>query len=188
MKDMIKNAVNDLDACLELRKQVIEKITKNKLSESDIIEVVDAVDDLSIEEIQKLGSNFRKFPLGCDLVEIGIGPCASSLTLTELMENCILTDHLGFPIHICSYALGDIAEKEGMTPLEVFKTIHGEIEVPIDLDHFGKYGAMRFPKEITHCYGDCYYKGPPYIGCPRDRIHKRLSTKKKNILMNLTTG
>ncbi|AEH06541.1 5,10-methenyltetrahydromethanopterin hydrogenase cofactor biosynthesis protein HmdC [Methanothermococcus okinawensis] len=179
MKDIIKNAVNDLDICLELRKDVIEKITKNKLSEKEIIEIVDAVDDLSIEEIQKLGSNFRKFPLGCDLVEMGIGPCSSSLTLTELIENCILSDYIGFPIHICAYALGDIAEKEGMTPLEVFKTIHNAIEVPIDLDHFGKYGAMRFPKEITHCMGDCYYNGPPFKGCPKDRIHKRLIDKEK---------
>ena len=179
MNDLIKNAVNDLDTCLELRREVIEKITKNKLSESEVIQLVDAVDDLSFDEIQKLGSNFRKFPLGCDLVEIGIGPCASSLTLTELVENCILTDYMGFPIHICAYALGDVAEKEGMTPLEVFKIIHSAIEVPIDLDHFGKYGAMRFPKEITHCYGDCYYKGPPYSGCPKNRIHKRLIDKEK---------
>ena len=27
--------------------------------------------------------------------------------------------------------------------------------------------------------GDCYYNGPPYKGCPRDRIHKRLITKER---------
>jgi len=179
MKDLIKSAVNNLEDCLQLREEVIKKITNKKLSESDIIEVVDAVDDLSMEDIQKLGSNLRRFPLGCDIVEIGIGPCASSLTLRELIENCVLSDYMGFPIHICAYALGDIGEKEGLSPLEIFKKIYEKIKVPIDLDHFGMYGPMRFPKEITHCYGECYYMGGPHTGCPRNRIHERLIEKEK---------
>ena len=179
MRDLIKDAINSLDASLELRREVIKKILKGKLSESDIIEVVDTVDDLSIEEIQKLGNNLRRFPLGCDVVEIGVGPCASSLTLRELLENCTLADYIGFPIHVCAYALGDIGEREGVSPLEVFKRIYERVKVPIDLDHFGMYGPMRFPKEITHCYGECYYLGGPFKECPRSRIHERLIEKEK---------
>jgi 5,10-methenyltetrahydromethanopterin hydrogenase cofactor biosynthesis protein HmdC len=179
MHDIIKSAVNDLDACLELRGLITNKLTNNKLTEGDIISVVDAVGELPIEDIQKIGSNLRKFPLGCDLVEIGLGPCSSSLTLPQLVENSMLSDYMGAPIHICAYALGDVAEREGITPLEVFKTISENVEVPIDLDHFGKYGAMRFPKEITHCAGDCYRMGAPSEGCPRGRIHKRLIDKEK---------
>ncbi|AIJ05950.1 hypothetical protein JH146_1107 [Methanocaldococcus bathoardescens] len=179
MRELIKEAVNNLDSALELRKIVIKKLNEKKLKESDIIEVVDVVDDLSLEEIQKLGSNLRKFPMGCDLIEIAVGPCSSSLTLTQFIENCILTDYIGFPIHICSYAVADIAEKEGLNPIDVLKMVLENVDVPIDIDHFGMYGAMRFPKEITHCYGDCYFKGPPFKGCPRDRIHKRLIEKEK---------
>ena len=179
MRDLIKEAVNSLDSALELRKLIIKKLNEKKLKESDIVEIVDAVDDLSLEEIQKLGSNLRTFPMGCDLVEIAVGPCSSSLTLTQLIENCILTDFMGYPIHICSYAVADIAEREGLRPIDVLKMILNEIDVPIDIDHFGMYGAMRFPKEITHCYGDCYFKGPPFKGCPRNRIHKRLIEKEK---------
>ncbi|HID47623.1 MAG TPA: 5,10-methenyltetrahydromethanopterin hydrogenase cofactor biosynthesis protein HmdC [Methanothermococcus okinawensis] len=174
MRDLIKEAVNSLDACLELRREVIKRIVRGKLSEGDIVEVVDQVDDLSIEDIQKLGSNFRRFPLGCDVVEIGVGPCASSLTLRELLENCIFTDHIGFPLHICAYALVDIGEREGMSPLEIFKRIYEKVKVPIDLDHFGMYGPMKFPREITHCYGECYYLGGPFKECPKGRIHERL--------------
>lgn len=111
MRELIKEAVNSLDSALELRKLIIKKLNEKKLKESDIIEIVDAVDDLSLEEIQKLGSNLRTFPMGCDLVEIAVGPCSSSLTLIQFIENCILTDYMGFPIHICSYAVADIAEK-----------------------------------------------------------------------------
>ncbi|WP_456371592.1 5,10-methenyltetrahydromethanopterin hydrogenase cofactor biosynthesis protein HmdC [Methanocaldococcus sp.] len=179
MRELIKEAVNDLNSALELRKLVIKKLIKNKLKESDIIEIVDAVDDLSLNEIQKLGSNLRKFPMGCDLIEVSVGPCASSLTLTQFLENCILTDYMGLTLHVCAYALADIGEKEGLTPLEVLKKVYKIVDVPLDLDHFGKYGPMRFPKEITHCMGECYYNGPPYKGCPRGRIHKRLIDKEK---------
>ncbi|MBA2851971.1 5,10-methenyltetrahydromethanopterin hydrogenase cofactor biosynthesis protein HmdC [Methanococcus maripaludis] len=179
MKELIKNSLNDLDSAMELRELVINKINSQKLTESDIIEIVDTVDDLSFEDTQKLGSIFRRFPLGCDLLEIGVGPCSSSLTLPQFIENCVFTDHMGFPIHLCGYALADIAEKEGLTPIEVMNEVYNNVEVPLDLDHFGRFGPMRFPKEISHCMGDCYYNGPPYKGCPRDRIHKRLITKER---------
>ncbi|ENN95984.1 fibrillarin-like protein [Methanocaldococcus villosus KIN24-T80] len=178
MRDLIKESINNLDAALELRKIVLNKIRNRKLKESDIIEILDAIDDLSLEEIIKLGSNFRKFPLGCDLVDIAIGPCASNLSMLELLENCILADYIGYPIHICAYAIADIAEKEGIETIELFKKIIENVEVPIDIDHFGQYGPMRFPKEITHCYGECYFKGY-FRGCPRKRIHKRLIEKEK---------
>lgn len=179
MYDLIKSAVNDLDACLELRGLIINKLTNNKLTEGDIISIVDAVGKLPIESIQKIGSNLRKFPLGCDLVEIGLGPCSSSLTSTQLVENSMFSDYMGAPIHICAYALGDIAEQECITPLEVFKKISKNVEVPIDLDHFGKYGAMRFPKEITSCDGDCYRIENHSKSCPKSRIYKRLIDKEK---------
>ncbi|MDK2790748.1 MAG: hypothetical protein PWP15_1255 [Methanothermococcus sp.] len=179
MEDLIKNAIKDLDCALELRKLIVKKLNKGSLKEKDIINIVDTVDSLSIEDIQTLGSNLRKFPLGCDLIEVGIGPCASSLSLSQFIENCMLTDYMGFPIHVCAYALADIGEKEGISPVEVMKKVYENTEVPLDLDHFGKYGPMRFPKEITHCVGDCYYNGPPYKGCPKGRIHKRLIEKEK---------
>jgi len=179
MKELIKSSLTDLNSAMELREIVVKKINDGKLTESDIIEIVDSVDDLSFEEIQKLGSTFRRFPLGCDLLEIGVGPCSSSLNLSQFIENCVLTDYMGFPIHLCGYALADIAEKEGINPIEVMKQVYENVEVPLDLDHFGRFGPMRFPKEISHCMGDCYYNGPPYKGCPRDRIHKRLLTKER---------
>ncbi|ADG13271.1 Uncharacterized conserved protein UCP019375 [Methanocaldococcus infernus ME] len=178
MEDLIKETVKNKFAGLELRKIILDKIEKGKLKEEDIIKVVDTVDSLSLEEIIKLGNNLRTFPLGCDLVDLAIGPCSSSLSLIELLENCILSDYIGFPIHICGYAIADIAEKENLTPLEVFKKVYDTVEVPIDIDHFGKYGPMRFPKEIVFCGGDCYNLGLARE-CPRERIHKRLIEKEK---------
>jgi len=51
--------------------------------------------------------------------------------------------------------------------------------MPIDVDHFGKYGPMRYPEEIVKCPADCYRTGKPFNGCPRGRIHKRLIEKEK---------
>ena len=179
MRDLIIDSVDNLKSCLELRELILGKIFSKNLTESDIIEIVDTIDDLSMEQIQKLGNNFRRFPLGCDLLETVVGPCSSSLSLNSIINNSILTDFIGFPIHICAYAIGDASENEGISPLEGFKKIVESVDVPIDLDHFGKYGPMRFPKEITHCYGECYNLGPPYKGCPKNRIHKRLIDKEK---------
>ncbi len=170
----IKECINNLDSCLELRREILEK----KVNESLILELYDEIDNLSLDELIKLGNNFRKFPLGCDLIEIAVGPCSSLLSKNELLENCILSDFMGLPIHICGYAIADIAEKENLKPIELFKEIYNSVNVPIDIDHFGMYGPMRFPKEITHCYGECYYRGMAK-SCPLGRIYKRLIDKEK---------
>jgi len=60
---MFKSAVNDLNACVEIRKLV----ESNRLK---VEEVVEELSKLSVEELVKLGNNFRRFPIGCDLVEI----------------------------------------------------------------------------------------------------------------------
>ncbi|MCS3900808.1 5,10-methenyltetrahydromethanopterin hydrogenase cofactor biosynthesis protein HmdC [Methanococcus voltae] len=177
MKELIKDSINDPMAALELKGIINNKLIRNKLKESDIIEIVDVLGNFELEELYKIGNNFRKFPMGCDLVELGVGPCSSTLDLRQFLENCTLTDHMGFPIHLCAYAIADIAEKESMTPFEVMEKIYNLVDVPLDLDHFGENGPMRFPKEITHCMGECYNQGPPYTGCPKDRIHKRLLDK-----------
>lgn len=168
MYDMVKDAVNDLDAAFELSK-----------SKKDVGEVVDAVCGLTRDEAMKLGMNFKKFPLGCDLTEIMVGTCASDLEKMDLLGNCIISNMLGASIHVCAYAFADIAEKYGIKGLELLKEVREITDVPLDLDHFGSYGAMRFPREITGCPGQCYLEGPGSAskGCPRGRIHSRLMDK-----------
>ena len=39
---------------------------------TDVHDVVDAISDLSTEDATKLGMNFKKFPLGCDLTELSL--------------------------------------------------------------------------------------------------------------------
>ena len=166
MYDLIKDAVHDDDAAIELSK--IDK---------DVVSVVDAISELSLEETMKLGMQFKRFPLGCDLTEVVVGTCASDLELMDLLGNCRLADMIGSPIHICAYAFSDIGEKFGMTGLEVMQSVYDIVDVPLDLDHFGENGAMRLPKNISGCGGECYNKGPAFIECPRGRIHERLIDK-----------
>ncbi len=166
MYDLIKDAVHDDDAAIELSK--IDK---------DVVSVVDAISELSLEETMKLGMQFKRFPLGCDLTEVVVGTCASDLELMDLLGNCRLADMIGSPIHICAYAFSDIGEKFGMTGLEVMRSVYDIVDVPLDLDHFGENGAMRLPKNISGCGGECYNKGPAFIECPRGRIHERLIDK-----------
>ncbi len=166
MYDLIKKAVHDDDAAIEISKM-------NK----DVGEVVDAISQLSLEETMKLGMQFKRFPLGCDLTEVVAGTCASDLELMDLLGNCRLSDFIGAPIHICAYAFADIGEKFGMTGLEVMQKVHEIVDVPLDLDHFGENGAMRLPKNISGCGGECYNKGPAFTECPRERIHERLIDK-----------
>lgn len=163
MYDLIKESVNDYDAALELAK-----------SQKNIVEVVDAISELSKEDAMKLGTNFKRFPLGCDLTEVVVGTCASDLEKIDLLGNCILANNIGAPIHICAYAFSDIGEKYGEKGIDIMEEVYNLTDVPLDLDHFGKYGAMKFPKEIVKCGGDCYNKGDSSSGCPKDRIHKRL--------------
>lgn len=138
MYDLIKDAVHDDDAAIE-----ISKIDK------DVTSVVDAISELSLEEAMKLGMQFKRFPLGCDLTEVVVGTCASDLELMDLLGNCRLADTIGAPIHICAYAFSDIAEKFGMRGIEVMQKVHEIVDVPLDLDHFGENGAMRLPKTLV---------------------------------------
>ena len=166
MYDLIKKAVSDDEAAIAISKM-----------DNDVGEVVDAISQLSLEETMKLGMQFKRFPLGCDLVEVVSGTCASDLELVDLLGNCRLSDMIGAPIHICAYAFADIGEKLGMTGLEVMQKVHEIVDVPLDLDHFGENGAMRLPKNISGCGGECYNKGPAFTECPRGRIHERLIDK-----------
>ncbi len=171
MYDLVKEAVNDMDAALELSK-----------SDKDVITMADAISQLSREDAMQLGMNFKKFPLGCDLTEILVGTCASDLDKIDLMGNCTVSDMIGAGIHVCAYAFADIAENFGMKPLDLIREVRECTDVPIDLDHFGKYGPMRFPKNISGCSGQCYNQGPPFEECPRGRIHSRLLEKEKESL------
>ena len=166
MYDLIKEAVHDDAAAIEISKM-----------KKDVGSVVDAISELSLEETMKLGMSFKRFPLGCDLTEVVVGTCASDLELVDLLGNCRLSDMIGAPIHICAYAFSDIGEKFGMTGLEVMKKVHEIVDVPLDLDHFGENGAMRLPRNISGCGGDCYNDGPAFTECPRGRIHERLIDK-----------
>jgi len=76
MHDVIKEAINDMDAALELSK-----------SPKDVISTVDAISELSTGEAMKLGMNFKRFPLGCDLTEVVVGTCASDLGMQDLLGN-----------------------------------------------------------------------------------------------------
>lgn len=166
MFDLIKEAINDDAVAFELSK--IDK---------DIVEVVDAISELSLEETMALGMKFKKFPLGCDLTEVVTGTCASDLELKDLIGNCRLSDMIGAPIHICAYAFSDIAEHFGMHGIDIMQKVYDAVDVPLDLDHFGINGPMRFPKNISGCGGECYNKGPAFTECPRKRIHERLIDK-----------
>jgi len=166
MHEIIKESINNMDAALELCK-----------SHKNVVDIVDAISDLNIEEAIKLGKNFKKFPLGCDLTEIVVGTCASDIDKQDLLGNCILSNLIGASIHICAYAFADIAEAHGMKGIDIIREVNKIVDVPLDLDHFGHYGPMRFPKEIVRCPGQCYYAGPPYKGCPRERIYSRLIEK-----------
>ena len=166
MYDLIRKAVFDDEAAIQISKM-----------DKDVTSVVDAISELSLDEAMKLGMQFKRFPLGCDLTEVVAGTCASDLEIMDLIGNCRLSDMIGAPIHICAYAFSDIGEKFGMTGLEVMQKVHEIVDVPLDLDHFGENGAMRLPKNISGCGGECYNKGPAFTECPRERIHERLIDK-----------
>ncbi|MCG2828195.1 5,10-methenyltetrahydromethanopterin hydrogenase cofactor biosynthesis protein HmdC [Methanothermobacter sp. K4] len=168
MHDIIREAVDNPETAWEIMKM-----------DRDITAVVDAISDLSREDKIKLGATFKRFPLGCDLTEIIVGTCASDLERMDLIGNCILSDTIGATIHVCAYAFADIAENYGMRPVDLMREVRETTEVPLDLDHFGRYGPMRFPRSITGCGGQCYLEGPPFEGCPRERIHSRLLEKEK---------
>ena len=169
MHELVKEAVTDLNSAWELSK-----------AKKDPIVIIDAISDLEREDVMKLGMNFKKFPLGCDLTEIFAGTCSSDVEKVDLLGNCALSDSIGASIHVCAYAFADIAEANDMEPLDLIKEVREITEVPLDLDHFGINGPMRFPKNIVKCNGQCYMQGPPFSGCPRNRIHSRLLDKEED--------
>jgi len=67
MYDLIREAVNDDSAAIEI----------SKIDNKDVVSVVDAISQLSLEDTMKLGMQFKRFPLGCDLTEVVAGTCAS---------------------------------------------------------------------------------------------------------------
>ena len=79
-----------------------------------------------------------------------------------------------------AYAFADIAEAHGMRGVDLLREVREITEVPLDLDHFGSSGPMRLSNEIISCKGDCYNHGPPFRGCPRNRIHARLLDKEED--------
>lgn len=171
MLDLVKRAAHDPDAAWELSRR-----------ENDPKEIIDAVSELPRAEAMALGMNFKQFPLGCDLTELFVGTCASDIAIMDILGNSRLSDAIGASIHVCAYAFADIAEANGMKGIDLYKKVREITEVPLDLDHFGRYGPMRLPKDITGCPGQCYNDGPPFRGCPRDRIHSRLLDKEIDAL------
>lgn len=169
MHDLIKKAIDNPSSAWELSKMRL-----------DPVEVIDAVTSLNREDAMRLGSTFKRFPLGCDLTEILVGTCASDLEKIDILGNCMLADSIGASIHVCAYAFADIAESHGMKGIDLLKEVRKITDVPLDLDHFGRYGPMRLPKEIIGCPGQCYNNGPPFTECPRDRIHSRLMDLEKD--------
>ncbi|HJK77701.1 MAG TPA: 5,10-methenyltetrahydromethanopterin hydrogenase cofactor biosynthesis protein HmdC [Methanocorpusculum sp.] len=171
METLLHAAARSFDSAWEL-----SKLKKNPEK------IVEAISSLSREETMQLGMNCRQFPIGCDLTEVFVGTCASDLSMLDIAGNCQVSDTLGASIHICAYAFSDIAEAHGMRGIDLMRKVRETTEVPLDLDHFGLFGPMRFPQEITGCPGQCYNQGPPYDGCPRGRIHARLLEKEKEAL------
>lgn len=169
MIDLLKKAAHEPDAAWELSKQ-----------KKDPMEVAEALSALDIAQVMNLGMMLKRFPMGCDLTEIMIGTCASDLEKIDILGNCTLADTIGASIHVCAYAFADIAQAQGMRGIDLLREVRATTEVPLDLDHFGSSGPMRLPKEITGCPGECYNKGPPFSGCPRDRIHARLYDKEED--------
>lgn len=173
MIELLRQAAVDMDKAWELSKM-----------EKDPEEIVQAVCSLNREEAINLGNNFKRFPLGCDLTEILVGTCASDLEKRDILGNSRIADLIGASIHVCAYAFADIAEAHGMRGIDLLREVREITDVPLDLDHFGRYGPMRLPQEIISCPGQCYNEGPPFDGCPRDRIHGRLLDKEKDGLFD----
>ncbi len=170
MKELVRDAVKGrLDSLVLLTKE----------GRKSVAELLEVLKSLSDEELFALGSAYRSFPVGCDLTEILVDVVSPKISYDEIRGGFRLVSRLGFPLHMCSYAVADVAEKLGKTPLELAKQLRQLADVPIDVDHFGIYGPMRYPEEIVKCPADCYRSGKPFNGCPRGRIHKRLLEKEK---------
>ncbi|WP_457568189.1 5,10-methenyltetrahydromethanopterin hydrogenase cofactor biosynthesis protein HmdC [Desulfurobacterium sp.] len=170
---MKKDIERILDGDFESAYALMEK---GKSSPSELLL---ALKELSDEELASLGSFYKSFPLGCDLNEVLVDVVSLKQSLSEIKGGFRLVDRLGFPVHVCSYAVADVAEREGMSPFELMEQLRSLTDMPVDVDHFGVYGPMRYPEEIVKCPADCYRSGKPFNGCPRGRIHKRLEDKER---------
>jgi len=142
-------------------------------------ELLSSLKELEDEELCRLGSLFKEFPFGCDVNEILVDVAGSGQSLEEIRGGIRILDRLGFPVHVCSYAVADVAEREGKTPYQLIEELRQLTDMPIDVDHFGRFGPMRYPEEIVKCPADCYRSGKPFNGCPRGRIHRRLTEKEQ---------
>ncbi|SNR90312.1 5,10-methenyltetrahydromethanopterin hydrogenase cofactor biosynthesis protein HmdC [Desulfurobacterium atlanticum] len=170
MRELIDRVLDgDCSAILNLE-------TEGKQNLNELKENIEMLTD---QELSKLGQIYKSFPFGCDLNEILVDVISSKQSLAEIKGSFRLVDRLGFPVHVCSYAIADIAEKLEKTPFALMEELRKLTDMPIDVDHFGKYGPMRYPEEIVNCPADCYRTGKPFNGCPRGRIHKRLIEKEK---------
>jgi len=170
MKKLLKEA---LSGNFESKRLITEEGKKN------VEELLDNIKSLSDEELVKLGNELKDFPFGCNLTEILVDVAGTNQSIEEIKGAVRIVNRLGFPVHVCSYAIGDIAEREGKTPVEILKEIRNLTDLPIDADHFGKFGPMRYPDYISKCPAYCYKEGKGFDGCPRGRIYKRLLDKEK---------
>ncbi|ADY74138.1 Uncharacterized conserved protein UCP019375 [Desulfurobacterium thermolithotrophum DSM 11699] len=170
MKELIYRTIQgDINSQYILYKKAKEEIQK----------LFENIKKLSDGELIALGQRFKEFPFGCDLNEIMVDVVSLKQEIDEIRGGFRLVDRLGFPIHVCSYVVAELAEREGKTPLELMKELRALTSMPIDIDHFGQFGPMRYPEEIAKCPAYCYRSGKPFNGCPRGRIHKRLIEKER---------
>ncbi len=172
MLDLLREACESLDAALELKRRAYE-------GGLNVDELVSDLLELSDRELEALGDNLRTFPMGCDLIELAVGPCASDQPPEIILANAELADRMGLCLHVCAYAVADAAERAGMRPIELFRRLVGSVRVPVDVDHLGACGPMRFPRDITECEGTCYLQGPPCVECPQGRVHRRLVDRER---------
>ncbi len=168
MKELIRAV---LEGDIEARFDLIEEGRKNPG------ELLSALKELGDGELRRLGHFFKEFPFGCDINEILVDVAGSNQSLEEIKGGIRILDRLGLPVHVCSYAVADVAEREGKTPYQLLEELRRLTDMPIDADHFGRFGPMRYPEEIVKCPADCYRSGKPFNGCPRGRIHRRLIEK-----------
>ena len=128
MYDLIKEAIVDDDAAIEL-----SKMDKN------VVEVVDAISELSLEDTMKLGMKFKRFPLGCDLTEAVVGNQAI-LTIDRMNFN------KGF------FGTNGITEKSGFTTPDINEALVKETAfahchfkyILADSSKFGETSAVTF--------------------------------------------
>ncbi|SMP19424.1 5,10-methenyltetrahydromethanopterin hydrogenase cofactor biosynthesis protein HmdC [Desulfurobacterium pacificum] len=170
MKELIKGAI---EGNFESKKSLMEEGRKNPEN------LLSTLKTLTDEELQRLGTEMKAFPFGCNVIETLVDVVSLKQSIDEIKGAFRLTDRLGFTVHVCSYVVADLAERENKTPLELLKELRQLTDMPMDADHFGASGPMRYPEYISKCPAYCYKEGKGFNGCPRGRIHRRLIEKEK---------